>query len=478
MSQTTNSPNAPSGLQDLSATTIIESLPDAVVIAEAESGTVVSANGAAEELFECQRADLVGRNQSELHPAEDAELYQEAFARGLENETVERLRDGRPLYVETALGERKPVEINAQRLQSQGQPLVIGVFREISSRLEREQELERTATRLDTLLDSAPLPIAVLDTDGTVELWNSAAEETLGYSASEIVGERYPLFVDQALFAELIDRVTGGDPVDGYQTTLRARDGSRIEVEIYAHPLYENGTITGIIGSAVDITDRRQQQQHLDVIHRILRHNLRNNLSVIQPYASMLAEGAEPGAGTATAGAKILDAAEDLAQLSSHAAQVRREIRASDTLSCPLSELLATVRDTLADTPATVEGPVADASVSVSAQTDRALSWLLARIVEYTDDPGVSVAVDPRANHIELHIRGPTPLLPAGDAALITTGTETALKHGQSMDVARAYLTLTSVGGEIIQTDDTSARRSFRIEVPRLDTDTGLADRA
>jgi hypothetical protein len=180
----------------------------------------------------------------------------------------------------------------------------------------------------------------------------------------------------------------------------------------------------------------------------------------------------------AAAGAKILDAAEDLAELGSHAAQVRREITATDTLSRPLSELLATVRNTLADTPATVDGPAADTPVLVSAQTDKALSWLLARIVEYTDDPGVSVRVDLRANHVELNIGGPAPLLSAGDAALITTGTETALEHGQNMDVARAYLTLTSVGGEIIQTDDTSTRRSFRIEVPRLDGDRTLADQA
>lgn len=466
MSRTSNTSSTPSSGPDLSAAKIIESMPDAVVVAD-ESGEIVAANSAAEELFECRAGALLGRDQSRLHPAEDAALYEEAFRRGLEDETVERLQDGRPLYVETATGERKPVEINARRLQNQEQRFVLGVFREVTSRIEREQQLRETTTRLNTLLDSAPLPVAVLDCEGYIELWNRASEETFGYEASEMIGERYPLFVDRTQLDRLLDRVISGDTLEGYRTALRARDGSRISVEIYARPLYEDGTVTGVIGSAVDITDQQRRQQHLDVVHRLLRHNLRNNLSVVQSYASMLTNGTDPKVvTTAEAGEKITDAAEDLAQLSEHAAQVRQEITATETISCSLSTLLGTIRDVVDDTPgATVAGPTAGASVS--AQTNRAVSWLLTRIVEHTDDPAVQVKLELRETYVNLDISGNAPLLPAGDAALITAGTETALEHGQDMDVARAYLTLTSVGGELLQTSD--ARSSFRVEIPRLD---------
>ena len=446
-------------------------MPDAVIIANG-SGEIVAVNSAAEDLFGCQAEALVGRDQSRLHPSEDAALYEAAFRRGLEDEKVERLQDGRPLYIETAAGERKPVEINAQRMQSRGQTFVLGVFREITGRIEREQQLEQTTTRLNTLLDSTPLPVAVLDRQGYIELWNRASEEKFGYDASDVVGERYPLFVDETQLDRLLDRVTDGETLESYQTVQRARDGSRISVELYARPLYEDGAVTGVIGSAIDVTDQKRRQQHLDVVHRVLRHNLRNNLSVIRSYASMLANGTDPETVTTQeAGEKITDATESLTQLSSHAAQVRREITTEEAISCPLSSLLATIRAAVGDTPeATVTGPAADASVS--AQTERAISWLLTRIVEYTDG-AVQVELKLRERYVQLDISGDMPLLPAGDAALIMSGTETALEHGQNMDTARAYLTLTSVGGEILQTDNAPPRSSFRVEIPRLDAGPG-----
>jgi len=148
----------------------METLPNAVVVADETTGKVITVSDTAEELFNCPATDLIGRDQLTLHPAEDADLYREAFSRGVETERIDRLQDGSPVYIETRTGERKSVEINVQRVQQDGQMFVVGVFREVSAQLKRKQELKQTTTRLNTLLDSALLHIAVLDTDGRVEL--------------------------------------------------------------------------------------------------------------------------------------------------------------------------------------------------------------------------------------------------------------------------------------------------------------------
>lgn len=459
---------------NLSVTTIMESIPDAIVVADFESGKIVAANDAASDLFECRVDDLIGRNHLQLHPAADAALYKEAFRRGLESEQVDRLENGDLLYVETSDGDRKPVEINAQRIQTDGRQLVLGVFRDISGRIEREKQLEETTTRLNTLVDATPLPVAALDTDGRVQLWNQAATELFGYRSSEVVGERYPLFVDDAELDELLGEVLDGNSFDGYETVYRARDGSRVHVEIYARPLYTDGEITGAIGSAVDVTDSKRRSQRLDVLHRLLRHDLRNKLVVIQGYASMLSnQDATGGPSKQEAAEKIVAATEELTELSNHATQVRKVVNANKTGVTAVSELVATIQDIEPTMPAiSFDLPPPHDEATVPSQANKAVSWLLERIGEHVDDSAIEITVDIQSGFVQVDIRGTSPLLSKGDAELITNGKETALKHGSDLDIARAYMTIAGLGGDILQLDNIQPERAFTIEIPRTDKQT------
>lgn len=456
-----------------SADVLIESLPDAVVIADGATGKILTVNDAAEELFDCPAAELTGRNQLELHPSEDAELYREAFTRGAGGERVDRLQDGSPVYIQTPTGKRKPVEINAQRVEQDGQTVVVGVFREITAQLERKQQLEQTTTRLDTLLDSAPLPVAVLDTDGCVELWNQAAEETFGYSTDEMIGKSYPLFVDTDTFEDMFEQVLSGQTIEGAQVSLRACDGSRIATEIYASPLYEDGRVTGVIGSGVDIREKKRREQHLDVVHRLLRHNLRNKLSIIQSYGRLLADGDIPDhSDVQQTGERIVTAAEELSNLSDHATRTEDEITSDKVVPCDVTTLIDSINSVIPDSVAVTvtnshDGTIGE--ITTPEQANRAVSRLLTHIVEYTDHAGLQFTVELCPQYVLIQVTNQTPLLPAGGATLITDGTETALEHGQTVEVARAYLTLASVGGDVLAEGDPSARDSFRIELPRVD---------
>ncbi len=251
-----------SDVSGLSLETVVSGIPDAVIVARAGSGEIVAANEAAGSLFEGDPNRLVGRDQQELHPSADAELYREAFARGLDDERVTRLADGRQVYVDTLEGNRTPVEINAQRIEADGRAFLLGVFRDITDRRERERRLEQTETRLNALIDATPVPVAALDDQLRVTLWNQAAEETLGYAESDVLGETYTLFVDQRQFEAAAARVLEGERLDGYETVLRAQDGSRVEVALSARPLVEDGAITGLVGAAVDVTSENRRRQH------------------------------------------------------------------------------------------------------------------------------------------------------------------------------------------------------------------------
>ncbi|MEF8825620.1 MAG: PAS domain S-box protein, partial [Halapricum sp.] len=61
--------------------TLIEAAPDSVFVADTETGEILEANSAVEDLLGNTRENIVGRKYTAIAPAEDAELYQEVFER-------------------------------------------------------------------------------------------------------------------------------------------------------------------------------------------------------------------------------------------------------------------------------------------------------------------------------------------------------------------------------------------------------------
>lgn len=101
----------------------------AVVIANAESGQIVDLNPAAERLFGHTREALIGQPQTMLHPPDEAERYQQIFARQVHCPD-EPIR----CQILDANGRMVPVEISAEVVDiGRGEKLIQGIFRPVPS---------------------------------------------------------------------------------------------------------------------------------------------------------------------------------------------------------------------------------------------------------------------------------------------------------------------------------------------------------
>ncbi|MEZ3172527.1 PAS domain S-box protein [Halorubrum sp. RMP-47] len=449
----------------------VEALPDAVVVADADTGQIVDANAATGELFHCHSNDLVGRHQSELHPEGRTAEYVEAFQRGINSKRVNRLQNGNPLYIETADGQYTPVEINARRHTVGGQTVVLGIFREVSEQLEREQQLQATTTRLETLLDALPLPVTVLSINGTVERWNQAAEETFGYAAEDAVGEQLSLFLDDVELEDLLDQIHDETVISGYETVLRGYDGRRTPVELYAHPLYEDDTVSGVIGVAVDISDQQRRVQQLEILYRLLRHNLRNQLGVIRGWAEELTTSESTGD---DAVARISNASQDLLEMSEAAKRIQSDLTTdSQTNPVEIETVVSTLRELASgdSPPVEVRSSIPSETFTVPARATRAVTVLGETVLTHVDEARIDVRIDPQDQYVVIKLAGPTSLLPEGERALIEHGHETALNHGDGLDVAHSHLLVQSLGGDISLTDHNAPASTLRVELPRVDPD-------
>jgi PAS domain S-box-containing protein len=451
----------------------LDRIPDAIVIADAETRRIVRVNEAATELFRCQRRDLVGCLQTELHPAGEAEKYVEAFQRGLENQRVNRLASGAPLFIKTADGDSVPVEINVSLIEQDGSEYLMGTFREASEQLARERALERATGRLEALVKSIPVPVAVIDTDGIVKRWNRAAEKTLGYTAEEVIGERDSLFINPDEYASLLERVTSGEAIHEYNSTLRAKDGSRIPAVINARPIYEDGTVTGVVGTAADTSDRQQREQQLELLHRMARHNLRNELTVIRAWGEMVAD---TDSDNEEASTMIVNASDRLLELSDEVRSIPRAVsenqqdmqtRAISRLVTGLSEQLR-ANESVAETEVTADSTAGQ----IQARAAEAVSELFSNLFNCGERATAHLRIATADSYTNLFVTSDTPLFCTGERVLIEQGTETPLQHASGLEIAQSYLTVKSVGGAITLESGTAdaPATDLQVEIPRADT--------
>jgi PAS domain S-box-containing protein len=175
-----------------------------------------------------------------------------------------------------------------------------------SFEVERRQAASRISdinARLETLLDSSPLPVFSLDADGCIATWNSAAERIFGASAADVVGRRFASLPESSAreFDPLYARVIAGERLHDGHMRWRHQDGRELDIVHSGAPLREaGGAINGAVFIAEDVTEKRKleaqlaQSQKMDAVGQLtggIAHDFNNILTVITGTIEILVEG-------------------------------------------------------------------------------------------------------------------------------------------------------------------------------------------
>lgn len=198
------------------------------------------------------------------------------------------------------------------------QPLLVTIGQLVKARKSREAQLvseaalARTSALLTNVLDAASeVSIIATDNQGQVTLFNRGAERLLGYTADEIIGKHSP-----ALFhlpAEVVARGSElseilGYPVAGFRTfveipeqqgaeqrewTYVRKNGALVSVSLVVTPMRAgDGAITGYLGIAHDISERKRNDRMKSEFISTVSHELRTPLTAISGALGLLAGGA------------------------------------------------------------------------------------------------------------------------------------------------------------------------------------------
>jgi diguanylate cyclase (GGDEF)-like protein/PAS domain S-box-containing protein len=215
--------------------------------------------------------DWVGISSAELHhlhylgivAPEDQERARKSFEKvmnGGEAVTYE-------LKCKTADGDSKVLEVNMIPVYGQGKITGLqSICRDITKRKQSDDLLKETKETLLTLFQASPTGIITIDLEEKVTLWNPAAENIFGWQEAEVLGRSLPFIPPDKRneYLALRERVFGGQSFRGIEFHCQRKNGSPIDVSFSMAPLRDaTGKIVGMMGTTVDITERKLMEEEI-----------------------------------------------------------------------------------------------------------------------------------------------------------------------------------------------------------------------
>ena len=446
---------------------MLDALGDAVIATDAR-GRVTYLNPAAERSLGWTRAEALGRDVVEHTPSvperdRAAEIMRQLASGASWTGTMTlRRRDGSTYPARVT---DTPILDSAGRLRA-----VVGVSCDISEHVRITEALKRSREHLESLLHGLPIVLYVLDPAGRfilseglgLEAAGLRPGELVGASALEMYGELTFEFEDgtTVLGRDLLSRLYAGEMAQAL-----SRVGGRIFENRFETLHDETGTLTALIGVALDVTERERSEQELRRSRTDLRALARRLEAVREEERVRIAREVHDGLGqrlTALAmdvallkqrigedppSVEILDRMQEMVR--STVSEVRRissELRPPelDDLGLP-SAVEAYVGDfgrrTGLDCALHLLGDTPVPSSAAAVAAFRVLQEALTNVVRHADAQRVTIRLEALPGKLHLEVaddgRGLPATLPSGPRALGILGMkERAIALGGTVDVA------------------------------------------
>lgn len=217
---------------------VVENIPDMVCVKEATNLTFARLNKAGEQLLGLSRGQLLGKNDHNLFPKEQADLVT------AQDRLV--LQGRKPLdipeeMIETARGTRLVHTKKIPILDENGAPTyLLGVSTDITERKRAEdalhesnRELEMAVHANDLIMKNSRDVICTVDEAGRFTTVSAASEAVWGYCPAELRGRPYLDLVypeDRPKTIEIAEAMMAGSPVTEFENRCVRKDGSLINV--------------------------------------------------------------------------------------------------------------------------------------------------------------------------------------------------------------------------------------------------------
>ena len=261
---------------DLGIGRLFPSIRDAVIVADAISGTIVLWNPAASEVFGYSESEAVGMPLENLVPERLRGKHLEGLAGYVRRGPGALMSSGVVEVPGLCMdGTERDLELSLSPLGDVSVPgdFVFAIIRDVSERKRLEAALRHRERRATRLLDFLPSGVFVTDANGRPIYGNPASTELLGLPVDSTIGPEslsaaysiYRAGTDELYPTDLLPvvRALAGESTVTADIEIQ-HPGRRIPLEVWGAPIFdENGTLEYAIAAFVDVTQRKALEEEL-----------------------------------------------------------------------------------------------------------------------------------------------------------------------------------------------------------------------
>jgi len=357
-----------------------------------------------------------------------------------------------------------------------------------------EAELAARAAELDereeiyrAVIDASFDLVFRLDTGGRFTYNSESVTELLGYTPEELDGEPVSaLHPDEEAVERgraLFERVLSGETVEDCYFPLETKAGDIVYADVRGTPIYDSSVpekertpedIVAVQGMSRDATDRKRRDGLISVINRVLRHNLRNDVGVINGYAEMLED--ELDGQQETLAKRVRTTSGRLLDLSETAQKLERNLDTpSDRQPLDLRAVVDRVvdqhREAYPNAGITVSTPE-KAVIDSSPRLETAIWELVDNAAKHAGEaPEVEIDIEQTDSHVVCLVGDDGPGIPELERSVLESGEETSLVHGRGLGLWLVYWIVTGLGGSVSVVESRRGGSTVRLRLPKATVD-------
>lgn len=313
-----------------------------------------------------------------------------------------------------------------------------------------------------TVFDRMQEGALVLDRHDHVVDMNERAASAVGVPPADLLG--------RSLARALPDLADVADTRSQSEQAVFHPEHGTGAYDVSVNPLSDtHGRNIGRILTLHDISDYLRQQQRLEVLNRVFRHNIRTNTQVIIGNAEYVADrDSDPEVEKVLENALEIKTISDKIRTVLNLFEQKRKPAVPVNLDTLLRECVRSVR---ADHPqVTITTDLGSGDIYVDSVLNEVFSNVIENAAEHNTDPDPKMWLDVDAvdESVRVVVEDNGPGIDEEELALVEQGTETPLQHGSGFGLAVIVWGAEITGGTVSFENGDPSGLTVTVEVPTL----------